>query len=92
MIRAVRSNPYEEYAAAMAAEKAAWDAVKDCLPGVSGFRPELWEAWRASVHRADAARRAMMQAAPSFGARVRSDGPHTRNWASARSPRPPRKN
>lgn len=80
----MRSNPYEEYAAAMAAEKAAWEAVKDRLPGTPRYDLALWENWRQSIARADRTRRLLAEATPSFGVRLRDDGPHNRSWASAR--------
>lgn len=45
----------EEYATALAQERAAWDAVRGSLPGSSGFNQELWQRWRKAVDQADQA-------------------------------------
>lgn len=59
-------SPLEEYAAALAFERAAWDAVRACLPGSSGFNQELWRQWRQAVDEADqAAARAKAAATPA---------------------------
>lgn len=58
----MRTNLFEEYFAAVAAERAAWDMVRDRLPGTHDFDLQNWEAWRAAVQRSEQARRAMMQA------------------------------
>jgi hypothetical protein len=45
----------EEYATALAQERAAWDAVRGSLPGSAGFNQELWQSWRKAVDQADQA-------------------------------------
>jgi len=51
----VPSNPMEEYARAVAIEKAAWEAVRHCLPGCAAFDEALWERWRQAVENSDQA-------------------------------------
>lgn len=51
----VHSNPMEEYARAIALEKAAWEAVRHRLPGCAAFDEALWNRWRAAVEHADQA-------------------------------------
>ncbi|NML44198.1 hypothetical protein HHL11_10590 [Ramlibacter sp. G-1-2-2] len=58
----MRANPFEEHFAAVAAERAAWDAARNRMPGMPEFDHETWEAWCTAVRRSDEARRAMMQA------------------------------
>jgi hypothetical protein len=53
----MRCNPYEELAAAIEAERAAWNLAKDHLPGTPGHDPQRWEAWRAAMHRCEEARK-----------------------------------
>src|SRR5690349_9340732 len=48
-------DPMEEYAAAMAAERNAWEAVRARLPGSPDFNHELWRRWRVAVSAADEA-------------------------------------
>jgi hypothetical protein len=60
----LRPSPYENYANAMAAERAAWEAVKDRLPGSDGYSPELWRTWRAAMQIAEVARRRMIDVIP----------------------------
>jgi hypothetical protein len=58
----VHSNPMEEYARAVALEKAAWEAVRHRLPGCAAFDETLWQRWRQAVDEADhAASRAKAQ-------------------------------
>ena len=45
----------EEYAAALAAERSAWEAVRTRLPGSMDFDLDLWQRWRGAVGVADAA-------------------------------------
>jgi hypothetical protein len=52
----MRHGPYsrpvtadEDYTNAEAAEREAWEKVKDHLPGTPRHSPELWEKWRARV-------------------------------------------
>ena len=45
----------EEYATALALERAAWDAVRGSLPGSSGFDEARWQRWRKAVEQADQA-------------------------------------
>jgi len=49
----VHSNPMEEYARAVALEKAAWEAVRHRLPGCAAFDETLWKRWRQAVDEAD---------------------------------------
>lgn len=51
------SNPSDELGAAIEAERAAWRAVREHLPGTPGHDPQLWEAWRAAMRRCEEARR-----------------------------------
>lgn len=39
-------NPFDAYAKALDAERAAWEKVKDALPGTPGFDAALWQQWR----------------------------------------------
>jgi hypothetical protein len=49
----------DQYARAVNAERAAWEAVRHRLPGSATFSPALWAVWRAAVEESDyAARRA----------------------------------
>lgn len=56
----------EDYARAVALEKAAWEAVRHRLPGCAGFDQALWKRWRQAVDEADraAAQARTLQAAP----------------------------
>jgi hypothetical protein len=45
----------EEYATALALERAAWDSVRGSLPGSAGFDQERWQCWRKAVEAADLA-------------------------------------
>lgn len=45
----------EEYAMALARERAAWEAVRGHLPGSLGFDQERWHSWRKAVDEADRA-------------------------------------
>jgi ferritin-like protein len=63
----MRSDPHEDLAAAIEAERAAWRGVKDHLPGTPGHDPQLWDTWRAAMRRCEEARR-----------RIHSDGPALR--------------
>jgi hypothetical protein len=38
----------QDYLRAMQAEREAWLAVADKLPGTPGYDPELWAKWRAA--------------------------------------------
>jgi hypothetical protein len=58
--QSVRSSPFEAYAAAVAAERAAWDAVKARMPRTKEFDPQLWTAFREASRQADDARRELM--------------------------------
>lgn len=62
----VHSNPMEDYARAVALEKAAWEAVRHCLPGCAAFDEALWKRWRQAVAEADdaAARAKTLLSAP----------------------------
>ena len=51
----MHSNPMEEYARAVALEKAAWEAVRQRLPGCAAFDETLWKRWRQAVDDADQA-------------------------------------
>jgi hypothetical protein len=42
-------KPLDELGAAIEAERAAWLAVKDHLPGAEGHDPRAWEAWLAAM-------------------------------------------
>ena len=55
-------NPqaFEMYQEAIEAERAAWAALKDALPGKPGFDQAKWDAWQAALRRTDEARRAML--------------------------------
>jgi hypothetical protein len=48
-------NQLEEYAMALARERAAWSAVRGNLPGTLGFDQERWQCWRSAVDEADRA-------------------------------------
>jgi hypothetical protein len=48
-------NQLEEYAMALARERAAWSAVRGNLPGSLGFDQERWQRWRSAVDEADLA-------------------------------------
>lgn len=75
-------SPLEEYAAALAFERAAWNAVRARLPGSSGFDQELWQRWRQSVDDADhAAERAKLAAAALEAVKPRRPG-----WARLVAP------
>jgi hypothetical protein len=52
----VRMKPFDEIAAAIEAERAAWLAVKDHLPGTEGYDPRLWDAWLGAMRRCREAR------------------------------------
>ncbi|RYY53911.1 MAG: DUF2158 domain-containing protein [Comamonadaceae bacterium] len=58
-MRPVRPNAYESYASACAFERAAWELVKDRLPGTAGHDPALWADWRQAVRQADEALQAV---------------------------------
>ena len=45
----------EEYAMALARERAAWEAVRGSLPGSPGYDQERWQRWRKAVDEADRA-------------------------------------
>jgi hypothetical protein len=60
----MQHSAQDELTAAMAAERAAWEQVKDKLPGSRGFDAALWEHWRATVGRCQALRAAMRAATP----------------------------
>lgn len=49
------TSAINDYAAAVAFERAAWDAVRHRLPGSTGFDNALWLQWRLSVEQADRA-------------------------------------
>jgi hypothetical protein len=66
----VRMKPFDEIAAAIEAERAAWLAVKDHLPGTEGYDPRLWDAWLGAMRRCREARPAK--------ARRRTTGRHRR--------------
>jgi hypothetical protein len=48
-------NQLEEYALALARERAAWNAVRGNLPGSLGFDQERWQCWRSAMDEADRA-------------------------------------
>jgi hypothetical protein len=48
-------NQLEEYAMALARERAAWNAVRGSLPGSLGFDQERWQHWRTAVDETDLA-------------------------------------
>lgn len=50
-----RSSELEQYATALALERAAWDDVRGRLPGSSSFDAQRWQRWRAAVEAADQA-------------------------------------
>lgn len=50
-----RLSGLEEYATALALERAAWNAVRGSLPGSAGFDQERWQCWRKAVEAADQA-------------------------------------
>ena len=45
----------EQYATALAQERAAWDAVRGSLPGSANFDQDRWQYWRKAVEEADRA-------------------------------------
>lgn len=51
-------TPFDELAVAIDAERAAWLAVKDHLPGTEGHDPRLWDAWLEAMRRCQEARAA----------------------------------
>jgi hypothetical protein len=53
----------DELAAAIGAERAAWNAVKDRLPGTALHDAVLWDRWRLAVERCRSARKALASAA-----------------------------
>ena len=53
----------EELLAAIAAERAAWSAVKESLPGTPSHDAEAWQAWRAAVERCSRLRKEIDAAA-----------------------------
>jgi hypothetical protein len=50
---------HDELAAAIAAERAAWQMVKDKLPGSPGHVKARWLAWQAAVQRCRVARQTL---------------------------------
>jgi hypothetical protein len=50
---------HDELAAAIGAERAAWEKVKDKLPGSPQHVEAQWIAWQAAVQRCRAARQAL---------------------------------
>jgi hypothetical protein len=73
----MRPSPYENYANAMAAERAAWEAVRDRLPGSDHYSHELWSTWRAAMQIAEVARRRMIDVIPATGSSSRRAGEFT---------------
>jgi hypothetical protein len=57
----VRPDPLAEFIAACTIERAAWDRVKDHLPGTATFDRVGWDEWRNAVRDSDAARRALSE-------------------------------
>jgi hypothetical protein len=57
----MQTQPLDELGAAIEAERAAWRAVRDHLPGTPGHDPQLWEAWRAAMRRCEEARKVLAQ-------------------------------
>ena len=51
----VHSNPMEDYARAVALERAAWEAVRHHLPGCAAYDDALWKRWRQAVDESDRA-------------------------------------
>jgi hypothetical protein len=45
----------EEYAMALARERAAWEALRGSLPGSPSYDQERWQNWRKAVDEADRA-------------------------------------
>jgi hypothetical protein len=45
----------KNYAAAVASERIAWDALRGRLPGSASYSEELWRNWRTAVDEADRA-------------------------------------
>ena len=56
-------DPHEELAAAIAAEREAWNRVKDKMPGTPDYNEVLWTSWQALVQRCRDARQALDDAA-----------------------------
>jgi hypothetical protein len=56
-------DPHEELAAAIAAERAAWNRVKDKMPGTPEYNEPMWAAWQQAVQRCRVARQALDAAA-----------------------------
>ena len=94
--RPIRQDPLGAYAAAVAKERAAWEAVRNTLPGSPGFDHELWRRWRCAVEESDEAaadaKAAVAKApkerqtqSPFFG----KPWPETVRLPSLRSGRPP---
>jgi hypothetical protein len=54
-------DPLAEFVAACTVERAAWNNVRNRLPGTPDFDPQLWEAWRMAIRDSDAARRALSE-------------------------------
>lgn len=50
------TKPFDELAASIEAERQAWLAVKDHLPGAKGHDPRLWDAWIEAMRRCREAR------------------------------------
>jgi hypothetical protein len=66
----MRPNPMEEYSLALASERAAWEAVRNRLPGCANYDEALWNRWRRAVEEADRAAaqaRTYVTAPPSNG-------------------------
>ena len=59
----VSQQQLSDYAAAVAQERAAWNAVKDRLPGTPSHNEQLWRRWREAVANADVHARRIRRAA-----------------------------
>jgi hypothetical protein len=71
----MREDLQEELAAAIAAERAAWEKVKDGLSGSPQHVEAHWTTWQAAVERCRSARKPLDAAAASS------------QWGSASEPR-----
>jgi len=78
-------NQLEEYAMALARERAAWSAVRGSLPGSLSFDHERWQHWRGAVDEADlaaikakTAAKIVQQAKPASRSRL-----FARSWPAA---------
>jgi signal transduction histidine kinase len=63
----MKTSPYENYAAALAEEQAAWKALGGRRPGAADFEAHAWQGWRDAVRRSTEARLALL---PTLGVDV----------------------